>query len=1116
MAAFAPVVSSFSLIFGGCCANVYCLEAIVKQEPDSGLLITLFQFVFTCLSTLHYQFDLKGRYFVRSSPVPFQKWCVSAALFFTVNMLNNWAFAFNISVPVHIILRSFGSVTTMAAGWLRGKRFTRLQVFSVAVLTLGVMVSAWADAQSKGKTMETSNIDFASASFEAGLLILLVAQLLSAYMGAYVEDVYRDHGKDWQANLFYSHLLSLPLFAGFAPVLTGQFTRLQASQSFQVPPNIATSLPPILNKILASTSQQVIYLTANAVTQLLCITGVNMLSANTSAVTVTIVLNIRKLVSFLLSISIFGNQMAGLMKVGAAMVFGAGALYGWETSYRIPQRKKIEAEKVKPTMSSSPSGVRQRATKDKKRPTTPNSETLSEKVANVIEKTKPYKPLQQGKEWDYKLAITVLTVLAFISRFWGITHPDQVVFDEVHFGKFASYYLQRTYFFDVHPPLGKLLFAFAGWLVGYRGEFLFENIGDSYITNKVPYVAYRAMPASLGALTVPIVFLIMWESGYSLPACVTAASLMLLDNAHIGQTRLILLDASLIFFMALSVLSYIRFYKQRHDPFSRKWWKWLLLTGISLSCVISIKYVGVFTFFSVGVPVLIDLWDLMDVNRRQGALTLAEFGKHFAARAIGLVIVPFFLYLFWFQVHFSILTRSGPGDDFMTPEFQETLSDNMMSLQSVGINYYDSITIRHKETKVYLHSHPDRYPLRYDDGRVSSQGQQVTGYPHNDTNNHWQVLPSKPLPTELGQRVKVGDTIRLRHLITDTVLLTHDVASPYYPTNQEFTAVNKEEAAGERYNDTLFELKVDKGKGDFRTMSTHFKLVHVPTKVAMWTHTSPLPEWAYKQAEINGNKNVQQSSNVWYVDDIPSLPVEDERNKKEPKQVKHLSFLRKWVELQRAMFYHNNALTSSHPYASQPISWPFLLRGVSFWTHNDTREQIYFLGNPIGWWLASSLLAVFVGILGADQLALRRGMDALDERTRSRLYNSTGFFFLTWAAHYIPFYIMGRQLFLHHYLPAHLASCLVTGALVEFIFCIEPQDTETPAIKGHRRTRSRPVRERVATTSQMGSWIATGVILVVVSWSFLFFAPLTYGKPGLTVSQVQARKWLGYDLHFAK
>ncbi|KAI6952665.1 hypothetical protein KC355_g13931, partial [Hortaea werneckii] len=73
-------------------------------------------------------------------------------------------------------------------------------------------------------------------------------------------------------------------------------------------------------------------------------------------------------------------------------------------------------------------------------------------------------------DWDFKVALGVITALAFLTRFWGISHPDQVVFDEVHFGKFASYYLQRTYFFDVHPPFGKLLFAFAGWLVGYDGS----------------------------------------------------------------------------------------------------------------------------------------------------------------------------------------------------------------------------------------------------------------------------------------------------------------------------------------------------------------------------------------------------------------------------------------------------------------------------------------------------------------------------------------------------------------------------------------------------------------------------------------------------------------------
>jgi dolichyl-phosphate-mannose-protein mannosyltransferase len=585
--------------------------------------------------------------------------------------------------------------------------------------------------------------------------------------------------------------------------------------------------------------------------------------------------------------------------------------------------------------------------------------------------------------WDYRLALVVLTILAFITRFYKISYPNEVVFDEVHFGKFASYYLQRTYFFDVHPPFGKLLFAFMGWLIGYDGHFLFDNIGDSYIENKVPYVALRAMPATLGALTIPVVFLIMWESGYSLPACVLAAGLVLFDNAHVGEDRLILLDASLVLSMALSILCYVRFYKLRHEPFGRKWWKWLLLTGVCLSCVISTKYVGVFTFVTIGAAVLVDLWNLLDINRPSGALSMAHWSKHFAARAFALIIVPFFFYLFWFQVHFAILTRSGPGDDFMTPEFQETLSDNLMSAQSIGIQYYDTITIRHKDTKVFLHSHWEKYPLRYDDGRISSQGQQVTGYPFNDTNNHWQILPSVPYPdTDMqGHSVKNGDTVQLRHVGTDTILLTHDVASPYYPTNQEFTTVSHELANGERHNDTLFEIKIENGKPqqEFRSLSSHFKLVHVPTRVAMWTHTTPLPEWAFKQAEINGNKNVLQTSNLWFVDTIESLEEDSPRAMKQERQVKHLPFWRKYLELQRAMFFHNNALTSSHPYASEPFQWPFLLRGVSFWTKNDTREQIYFLGNPIGWWIASSLLAVFVGVIGADQLSLRRGVDALEE-----------------------------------------------------------------------------------------------------------------------------------------
>ncbi|KAK0656397.1 glycosyltransferase family 39 protein [Cercophora newfieldiana] len=734
------------------------------------------------------------------------------------------------------------------------------------------------------------------------------------------------------------------------------------------------------------------------------------------------------------------------------------------------------------------------------------------------------KPAAAGSDSGYTIVGVLITAAAFLTRFWGISHPNEVVFDEVHFGKFASYYLERTYFFDVHPPFGKLLFAFMGWLVGYDGHFHFENIGDSYIANKVPYVAFRSLPAILGALTVTVVYLIMWESGYSLPACIVAAGLVLLDNAHIGQTRLILLDATLVFAMACSLLAYIKFYKLRHEPFSRKWWKWLILTGFALSCDISTKYVGLFAFITIGSAVIIDLWDLLDINRPGGALTLPQFSKHFAARAFGLIIMPFIFYLFWFQVHFAILTRSGPGDDFMTPEFQETLTDNVMLANSITIDYYDTITLKHKETKAYLHSHPDRYPLRYDDGRVSSQGQQVTGYPFNDTNNHWQILPAQDTDQKVGRHVKNHDLVRLRHLVTDTILLSHDVASPYYPTNQEFTTVSLADAFGDRAGDTLFEVRIENGKPnqEFKSISSHFKFIHNPSKVAMWTHTTPLPDWGHKQQEINGNKQITPSSNVWLVEDIPSLAQDDKRRERPEKKVKTLPFLQKWFELQRSMFWHNSQLTSSHPYASHPYQWPFLLRGVSFWTQNDTRQQIYFVGNPIGWWIASSIIAVYVGIVLADQFSLRRGVDALDHRSRTRLYNSTGFFFLAWATHYFPFFVMGRQLFLHHYLPAHLASALVTGAIIEFIFSTDSAENEAAyqAIKAGKKPavakRHVSARERYAGQSLLASWIAALVILAAIGAGWYFFLPLTYGYPGLTVEQVLRRKWLGYDLHFAK
>lgn len=190
-----------------------------------------------------------------------------------------------------------------------------------------------------------------TSDFTLGLIVLLAAQLFSAWSGAFVEDTYAEYKASWTENLFYSHLLSLPLFLPILPALQRQYARLSATPLLQLQEDmsgirqklrtigISADLVNLGVAFAESLPRGVLFLLANALTQLVCISGVNLLSSKSSAVTVTIMLNIRKLVSFIFSTILFRHHLSGLMIVGSALVFGSGALYGWETSWRLPQKR---------------------------------------------------------------------------------------------------------------------------------------------------------------------------------------------------------------------------------------------------------------------------------------------------------------------------------------------------------------------------------------------------------------------------------------------------------------------------------------------------------------------------------------------------------------------------------------------------------------------------------------------------------------------------------------------------------------------------------------------------------------------------------------------------------
>jgi len=47
--------------------------------------------------------------------------------------------------------------------------------------------------------------------------------------------------------------------------------------------------------------------------------------------------------------------------------------------------------------------------------------------------------------------------MSLLTHFAFFGHPESVVFDEVHFGKYISGYYTGEYFFDIHPRWGSSL-----------------------------------------------------------------------------------------------------------------------------------------------------------------------------------------------------------------------------------------------------------------------------------------------------------------------------------------------------------------------------------------------------------------------------------------------------------------------------------------------------------------------------------------------------------------------------------------------------------------------------------------------------------------------------------
>lgn len=269
--------------------------------------------------------------------------------------------------------------------------------------------------------------------------------------------------------------------------------------------------------------------------------------------------------------------------------------------------------------------------------------------------------------------IWVLTALALLTRLWQLDVPRAIVFDEVYFRQFAADYLSGRFFFDIHPPLVKLLFAGIGALFHLQPDQV--NAGDpgGFIL--------RIVPALAGALLVPLMYVIIRQLGLGRRVATFGALLVLCDNALLVESRFVLMDSLLLLVGMGALSSYLRLRRTKGN-----WrWLWVVVTALLLGILVSTKWTGLAITGLIFVAWIID-----------GVLRKVDWQRLIGEGFLVLCIIAA-IYIGSFAVHFALLTHSGDGDAFMSEKFQSTLTGNPHYDKNAKMSLWDKIVELNKE-----------------------------------------------------------------------------------------------------------------------------------------------------------------------------------------------------------------------------------------------------------------------------------------------------------------------------------------------------------------------------------------------------------------------------------
>nr|XP_036214847.1 protein O-mannosyl-transferase 2 isoform X2 [Bactrocera oleae] len=481
----------------------------------------------------------------------------------------------------------------------------------------------------------------------------------------------------------------------------------------------------------------------------------------------------------------------------------------------------------------------------------------------------------------------------------------------------GSWYINRTFFFDVHPPLGKMLIGLSGYVTGYNGTYPFEKPGDKY--NGSRYEGMRYFCTTLGALIMPMAFDTVYDLTQSCEAAVISSIYLIFDVGLVTLNQYILLDPILLFFLTASVwgMTKASILTTTGKSYTLSWWVWLFFTGTMLACTTSTKFVGLFVVMLVGLHTIQQLWIIFgDMGK-----PIIETVKQIACRTITLILWPIILYMCFFYIHLNVLNRSGTGDGFYSSAFQSRLIGNSLYNVSMprDVSYGAIVTIKnHKTGGGYLHSHCHLYPRG-----IGARQQQVTTYTHKDDNNKWLIKPYNKDSLINIKYVSHGDLIRLEHVATRRNLHSHGEPAPVTKRHLQITGYGED---GQGDANDIWQVLLADGKQNtsIKTVTTKFLLIHYLQNCALTTSGQQLPKWGFEQQEVSCNPNLRDKNSFWN--------VEDNRNEKLSTVNLNMyapSFFSTFVESHAVMFQGNAGLKPKEgELTSKPWQWPINYRGL--------------------------------------------------------------------------------------------------------------------------------------------------------------------------------------------